>query len=133
MKKCLFMLGLCSALPVMANDFCNSSAGRDYVQQLKQAQSMSVNMGKHQYVVQNVDCRHNTLTVELKVDDDPTPEQRRTMASNIYKQVDLRQMLCAATEISQAAQQGLQNVVYRYFDRKGEIIMSLDAALNQCR
>lgn len=133
MKKCLFMLGLCSVLPVMANDFCNSSAGRDYVQQLKQAQSMSVNMGKHQYVVQNVYCRHNTLTVELKVDDDPTPEQRRTMASNIYKQVDLRQMLCAATEISQAAQQGLQNVVYRYFDRKGEIIMSLDAALNQCR
>ena len=133
MKKYLFMLGVCFTLPVMASDFCNSNAGRDYVQQLKQAQSMSVNMGKHQYVVQNVDCRHNTLTVELKVDDDPTPEQRRTMASNIYQQVDLRQMLCATTEISQAAQQGLQSVVYRYFDRKGEIIMSLDAALNQCR
>ena len=133
MKKLVFIISVLLSTPIMANNFCNSKVGRDYVQQLKQAQSKPINTGKYQYVVQNADCRRNTLTIEFKVDDDPTLQQRRTMANNIHQQIDLRQMLCATTEVSQAAQQGLQRVVYRYLDRKGEIIMSLDATLNQCR
>ncbi|MBR7001658.1 MAG: hypothetical protein IKI11_03225 [Neisseriaceae bacterium] len=133
MKKYLFLLAMCCSYSAIASDFCYSSRGSDYVNQVKQSQFMTVNMGNYQYMVQNVDCRNNTLIIELKVDDDPSWEERRVMANNIRQQIDLTKMLCATREISQAAHQGLQKVVYHYFDRKGEIIMSLDATLNQCR
>ena len=127
MKKLFLISALFCSTAVFAADFCTKNQA-----ELQQGKQQLAQLSRNGASISSVDCRGDSLEYRIKIDI-PADNATRQQIATMLQQVDMQQSLCAAAEVKEFAQQGLNKVVYTYTDQSGAVIANKTILVQQCK